>query len=706
MEKNNSWHYLKPLALAWIVLSIAYLGVTNKNYFTYTEDLKIPDIKIDRLYDIKEINGIYEVIGNDPQMLIVFPEREVLNVSFDWLHESSSYMFKFYWQGVESPMSEERTVYYMKMGHKGRYEFNIPARVPLVALRIDPELSVGKSFQIGNITINNRPEFDIPYKVILAIFLCMNLLYLLLYRNRLSDIGAGETGNIRELPDIIMLSLTIVWILAILPNNIGIQLSDEGVLWYGSMMTVNGETPLLNFPSYDPGRYYWSGVWMLLTDTGLISLREANAMFQFICLTFGLLALRRVLSSFRMLALAGVILSSWMYLSYKVYDSGLSLVAVFFAVYFMEKPSCRRYFIVGVFLGLAAFFGRNHGFYISLSLLAIIAYQHFKSEKLTDLRKIGTGILGIHVGYSPALFMLVFIPGLYAFLTHQLSNIGLGWFTPSLPIPWLWTLEYSGEPLLEFLSMLSRNVFFTIAPLFYLAFVIHILLLKQGEIAAKRLLIASIFIGIPYLHYSHLRPDAFYIGMGIQPLLVGIVSIPFVYNINRKRAVSSALIFFLLLLSIFGAGYEHPFVKKALAHDDAFISTEVAGDIIWMRKDMALLLNNIKRIVSQRVGTDEEIVILPHWPTAYGVLQRKSPVWDIIAMFPATVENQNIMINTMESEKVNWAILCDFRLFSKEEFRFKYARKVVWQYFQDNFEEVEEYGIGDNCPLLHRKEPL
>lgn len=157
------------------------------------------------------------------------------------------------------------------------------------------------------------------------------------------------------------LSSGLTFLFYLLQADIGISLADEGFLWYGTIATAGGQIPFRDFNSYDPGRYLWTAGWSFVLGDGIMALRLSTTIFKMIGLGFGLLALRRVISSWRGLLLAGLFLELWMFPRFKSFEHGLAMMAVYFCVWLIENPSPRRHFIVGIFVGLAAFFGRNHG---------------------------------------------------------------------------------------------------------------------------------------------------------------------------------------------------------------------------------------------------------------------------------------------------------------------------------------------------------
>ena len=77
-------------------------------------------------------------------------------------------------------------------------------------------------------------------------------------------------------------------------GDIDLNLADEGFLWYGVLRTLEGQVPLRDFQSYEPGRYYWCAAWCACFGTGVLALRGALALFQALGLFCGMSVLRRL----------------------------------------------------------------------------------------------------------------------------------------------------------------------------------------------------------------------------------------------------------------------------------------------------------------------------------------------------------------------------------------------------------------------------
>ena len=510
--------------------------------------------------------------------------------------------------------------------------------------------------------------------------------------------------KVSETLKVTLLSLTLVIFSLWFQGNIGIDLADEGFLWYGTIQTASGAVPIRDFQSYDPGRYYLTAFWSILLGEGIISLRISLGIFQFIGLTLGLLALRGVIRSWWILAIAGFLLLVWMIPRHKIFESSLAMAGVYFAFCLIKEPSFKQHFISGIFVGIAAFLGRNHGLYNFLAFFLLILLIWFKLDRTHFVNRIGSCIAGVLLGFLPMLIMLLIVPGFFdSFIEIFMTQLHKKYTNFPLPIPWPWKYDYSRMNLLQSARAFSEGSFFLLLPFFYIFTTINILWSKRDHLQQKALLIATTFVGVMYMHYSFSRADLPHLAQGIHPFLIGLLAFPFSFNFNHKKILNTGLLLLLLAATFFSAGMASPYYRKASAPSEAFIKYDITGDYIWINKEIANLIDTIKQINFQIVPQHEGFLIAPHWPTFYPILQRESPLWDIYLLFPENKARQKEMIEELKVKEVNWVILCDVALDGRDDLRFCNTHKLLWQHFRWQFETVKVQGLSHNYILLHRK---
>ena len=171
---------------------------------------------------------------------------------------------------------------------------------------------------------------------------------------------------------VLAVALSVGWFF--LDGNVKVNLADEGYLWYGTHAMSHGQVPMRDFHAYDPGRYLWTVGWSYLLGESLVSMRLACVLFQCLGLLAGLLAARRLSRNPLFLIGTALIFATWMHPRYKVFEQSIALMAVLAGVLLVEKPSLHRHFCVGLFGGLAAFMGRNHGAYHVAAFGLLIAW--------------------------------------------------------------------------------------------------------------------------------------------------------------------------------------------------------------------------------------------------------------------------------------------------------------------------------------------
>ncbi len=503
---------------------------------------------------------------------------------------------------------------------------------------------------------------------------------------------------------VIILAVTLVAISLLLQCNIGINLADEGFLWYGTEQTLLGKVPVRDFQSYDPGRYYWCAFWMKLLGNGIISLRLSVAIFQAIGLTLGLLALRRYIRSWKVMVVAGLILLMWMIPRHKLFDSSLSMATVFFALRLIENPSLRQHFISGIFVGLAAFLGKNHGLYNFLAFSMMVLFIRFKLEKIDLIRSgfcMGCGIL---LGYSPMLVMMLVVPGfLDSFLLPLAIIFRRGSTNLFLPIPWPWRYDYSKMNFAQSVGVLSIGSFFLLLPLIHIFNIISVLICKKDDFKNKSLLAAAGFTGIVYMHYAFSRADIGHLALGIAPLLIALFALPFAFGLNRKTIRCTLGLALLLFMTFHSAGKYSPFYQKVNPGYTAYAKCDINGDNLWLPSWKTAYIRTVKQIDSQMVPPDEGFLMVPWSPGFYPVLQRESPLREVWYLDQQTETRQKEMIQEIEQKKVNWILLNNLPMDGKEELRFSNTHKLLWEYFNEHYQLLRVQGLPGNIYLLHRK---
>lgn len=509
--------------------------------------------------------------------------------------------------------------------------------------------------------------------------------------------------DISDTAKVALLSSTLVVMLFLLQYNIGLNLAEEGFLWYGAIQTASGQIPIRDFESYDPGRYYWSAFWMLLFGKGIISLRVSLAIFRVIGLTFGLLALRRVIHSWGVLFIAGLILLLWMVPRHKTFESSLIMASVYFAVRLLENPSLRQYFISGIFVGITALFGRNHGLYNLLSFSFLILFIHLRLQKTGLIKHTTVWAGGILLSYSPMLIMMLIVPGFFnSFVDSLALLLRRGSTNMPLPVPWPWRFNYSRMTISQAFFSLFTGSFFLLLPLFNIFAIIYSLLSKKEHLKRISLLTACGLVGITYMHYAFARADIGHLAHGVAPLLIGMMALPFAFNFSSKKALCSAGLIIILVMTVFSAGTQNWRYLKA-ATPSVFVGSDIAGDNLWIPIWDARYIETVRHIDSQLVSPEEGLLILPWRPTMYPILRRKSPLRELWFLDPQTETRQKEMIEELEQKKVNWIILDTFALDGREELRFSNTYKLLWRYFQENYDFIEVKGFHINERLLHRR---
>lgn len=312
-----------------------------------------------------------------------------------------------------------------------------------------------------------------------------------------------------------LLAAGLCWGSFALTGRAGLNLYDEGYLWYGVLRTLEGAVPIRDFQAYDPGRYYWCAAWTLLFGDGVVGIRAAMTAFQTLGLASGLLAARRITRRPAALVPIGVVLLAWMFPRFKLIEPSLAMLSVLLVVRVFEIPSRGRHLVLGLSLGLSAWFGRNHGLYCGIGQLLALALLHVRhpgdaGSRRESIRCCAVWVLGVFAGYSPMFAMLMSAPGFAASFFASLGQLG----PLPTPIPWPWVVISTGR------GSFAGSLAYVVMAFAYPICVWLVWRLPKAELPQRALLAAATCVGLGYIHNATSRAGLMHLAGSIHPMLL------------------------------------------------------------------------------------------------------------------------------------------------------------------------------------------
>jgi hypothetical protein len=472
------------------------------------------------------------------------------------------------------------------------------------------------------------------------------------------------------------------------------DLRDEGYLWYGVQRVMLGEVPLRDFMAYDPGRYYWSAALMSLRGSNsIMTLRGVEAIVQTIGLFVALSLIVRNVKTANpsYLLLSAMTLVVWMYPRNKVFDVSLSILLIGVLAFLVQNPTSSRYFLAGLCLGLIATFGRNHGIYGVVGSIGVMVWLHPKTREGPGLIKgFALWAAGVAAGFTPLLVMALMVPG-FAVAFWESIRFSKATILP-LPVPWSWRLNLTSVPLGGAITRFLVSLFFIAIVAFAVLSIIWVIRQKLQDKQVSPVLVAASFLALPYAHYAYSRADIEHLAMGIFPLLVG--CLVFLARLPTKIKWPLALI--LCAASVKAMNHRHPgwecYVSKQC------VSVDISGDKLLVSPSTARHIQLLRTLAERYAPYQQSFIVTPLWPGAYSVLERKSPMWEIYALFPRSKIFQQAEIERIKAARPSFALVIDQALDGHERLRFQNTHPLINQYIIDHFEKIPEasapgYGV-------------
>ncbi len=375
----------------------------------------------------------------------------------------------------------------------------------------------------------------------------------------------------------------------------------------------------------------------------------------------------------------------------------------------IEEPRPGRYFQAGAIVGLAAFFGKNLGLYFLAGFFCLILFLEFRSGPRKIASRYGVWLAGVAAGYTPMILMLLFVPDFAASFFDSIARL-IGPLAPvkSLPIPFPWRFPLSEMVSSDGVRTIVLGCVFLVALTFYMVGVLKIVSFRRRLPSSASVLTASVFLGIPLLFHFLSRADFNHFAESSAPLLLGLIGFRGFLSESKKRWASTLVTAALASLALTAVTYSPEIslasqkVSQVMLGRGEMVKYQVLQDTLWVPAYQARYVEYVKQLVADRVGPNENILIVPYEPGLYRILQTESPIWDPFPIHLASNEEEERAIKDLQSKDVHWALIWNKPLDGKPDRRFSCTHARMWEYLNENFVTVYVPWMSEIRVVMHR----
>jgi hypothetical protein len=497
---------------------------------------------------------------------------------------------------------------------------------------------------------------------------------------------------------LIACALSIGWFLY--DGNVRVNLADEGYLWYGSYAMRKGQVPIRDFAAYDPGRYFWTAAWSYVLGEGVVSQRLACVFFQCLGVFAGLLAARRLSRNWAFLCFVALMFCAWMHPRYKVFEQSIALMFVYAAVLLLERPTLRRHFAVGIFGGLMAFFGKNHGAYHVAAFGLLITLAAWNAGWPAWFQRLAVWVGGMLLGYLPQWLMCLFVPRYFRSLMDNIGEIFKKGTNLATKVPWPWRVPEDYTSWWRF-AAICEGLFYVALPLFLVLALVRAFMLGRRGLAIHPVFAAVACVTLPYTHYVFSRPDVVHLSHGAPLLCLGVIALAFTLP-RWNTAWGAYLAAVLAFASLAANASQYGCVVRWVSPPGTLFPIDVSGERMTAQRLPAQILSSAYKLAHTLAKPNEPILFLPHMPGLYPFTGRLSPTRQTYFIFPATPEEDRALLAEIEAARVQWVLLHDYPLDGREDLRFSQAHPIVFDFFVKNFEAVPMNSLPPDSVIMHR----
>lgn len=456
----------------------------------------------------------------------------------------------------------------------------------------------------------------------------------------------------------------------------GINLADEGYLYFGTRQVLKGKVPVVDFRSYDPGRYYWCALWLGIFGESLWTQRISMSFLKWITLAIVGFLCFQISNSWLIVILIQLGCLGWLLYNYKMIECLFTSAQLLSFWMLAQYGNDFSFASMAFLLSFSLFLGLNMTVYQVGAVMLLFVFNH----QLIFNIPWNAMLLGLIAGSIPLLIILVRYP---TFLKHywirKINPILKRKSTNlKLPYPWLWrnpTHIIQSSPSRTF----AAKLLFTVIPIFIVSIAVLLLFKAIDCTENTPLILPAIVVGIPWLNHIISRADIGHLHLIGLPVGILLINLSTIY-IPFMGTVVLALAWMIFSIWFFQPSFAEFGAKSKLK------KLRIEGRAFWMTRNQKVVITQVLKLVEER--RDKTTFFAPSLCMLYALSDTKPGAYDTFPVYPASTSKQQEMIDELSASSPTLLVINNFHLDKNPERCFSASHPLVWEYLKNQFKTL------------------
>ena len=130
---------------------------------------------------------------------------------------------------------------------------------------------------------------------------------------------------------------------------------------------------------------------------------------------------------------------------------------------------------------------------------------------------------------------------------------------------------------------------------------------------------------------------------------------------------------------------------------------QINEDVITIPGPIADEIDLIQQFGDRFLQDGGHVYITPFWPGAYSILNTRSPVWEIYAIWPRNDAFQQREIERLKATKPTAVLLKKEGLDGAEERRFRNTHSMMYEYLRKQYRPVPNFTLLPGYTIMERR---